>query len=445
MIERALATLLCLMGAVAITLGIASATAWRADDVLVASAAAARGTTMVVTDPGVLDMAADTVTVSADADSRVVIALGRTEDVDAWVDGDAHTRVTGLAEWHVLATNGVEAEPTPTPTATPAPTDGPAATADGAGDAADGTAATGPGVGDAAETPAPDPSGSDLWVAQVSADRHVELEWSAREGRWSVLVAAVGEDAGPPSVSLAWPQTVTTPWLWPAVVVGGLMLMGGLAWWARILLAGRRRTRGSAGRPPAAVAPPVPEVVGAAASASVSGAPLTRRQLREMEEQQRARVGRSSRAGLTERFPALVPRARRDSGPTGDPAAPKPAPHGATGPSEPAQERDRRFGLLPRRRSGETVTPSGETVTPPIVAAPAVESPPAPPVAPAATQWTPAASADAWRRAWGLPPASDQPGNAPEVGLPGPEDHRPPPAAGDQPGEPPRRRRRDNR
>ena len=35
MIQRALATLLCLVGVAAITLGVASATVWRADDVLV--------------------------------------------------------------------------------------------------------------------------------------------------------------------------------------------------------------------------------------------------------------------------------------------------------------------------------------------------------------------------------------------------------------------------
>ena len=59
MIQRALATLLCLLGAAAIGRGVASATLWRADDVLVARAQAEPGTTMIVTEPGVLDLAAE--------------------------------------------------------------------------------------------------------------------------------------------------------------------------------------------------------------------------------------------------------------------------------------------------------------------------------------------------------------------------------------------------
>ena len=106
MLHRVLASLLCVLGAAALALGIASATAWRADDVLVADAVAADGTTMIVTEPGVLDLAADQVTVTATVPrGDVVVALGRSGDVDAWVGTDAHTRVTGLSAWHHLATN----------------------------------------------------------------------------------------------------------------------------------------------------------------------------------------------------------------------------------------------------------------------------------------------------------------------------------------------------
>lgn len=501
MIQRALATLLCLMGAAAIALGIASATAWRADDVLVADAQAAPGTTMLVTDPGVLDLAADSVTVTARADGGVVVALGRAEDVDAWVGGDAHTRVTGLAKWHVLATADVEAEPEPEPTdeptasptpgdgetaapdpattPTPAATETPAAPADGeAAEGAEGADAEGTGSDEPAETAAPDPSGSDLWIAEVSGTGEAEFEWTAQDGRWSVLVAALGDDPEPPAVSLAWPQVVTTPWLWPGVIVGSLLVLGGLAWWTLMLLAGRRAKRRGAATPAVAVAAPVP--VGASvAGTAVAEAPLTRRQLRELEEQQRSRGARASRAGLTERFPVLVPGPRRDEGagpdrtgpqdaepptrasaqdePTGDrptgrralraaaatPVAPAAAaaPAAAVPSSTPAaavperpEKRDRRLGLRSRRRSEDAVQAA------PAPAAP-VEEPAVEPVVPAATQWTPAASADAWRRAWGLPPAGDQPAQ-PE--QPGPTT-APAPTPPDQPGEPPLRRRRDHR
>lgn len=502
MIQRALATLLCLMGAAAIALGIASATAWRADDVLVADAQAAPGTTMVVTDPGVLDLAADSVTVTANSDAEVVIALGRAEDVDAWVGGDAHTRVTGLAKWHVLATDDVEAEPEPEPTAeptaeptpadgataapdaaaTPAPTETPADPADGAPaegtdpEATDDDTAT---SDEPVETTAPDPSGSDLWVGEVSGRGEAELEWTAQDGRWSVLVASVGDDAGPPAVSLAWPQVVTTPWLWPGVIVGSLLVLGGLAWWTLLLLAGRRGTRRATAAPVVPVA--VPEPVGATAGSAGSPAPLTRRQLRELEEQQRTRGARASRSGVAEHFPVLIPGPQRDVGPgakqpeppvagaaphdvAGQPAgrrSRREAAHSAAVPpsttsadtSAPQEARDRRFGFRARRRADEAHTPMPAQAAP--VAPPAVE-----PAVPAATQWTPVASADAWRRAWGLPASGDQsaqpgppaqagqavpPGQPAQPGRPLQTGPVAPPTTPDQPGEPPLRRRRDNR
>src|SRR5665647_1042834 len=271
LLHRALASLLCALGAAALGLGIASATVWRPSDTLVAQAQGAPGTSLLVTDPGVLDLAADEVTVRASATSgTVVIALGRSADVDAWVGDDAHTRVTGLAGWHVLATEKVaasapEAANPPAdaagdPSAAPAaedPAAAPAApdpsAAPAAEDPAAAPAAPDPSAAPAAEDPAadavPDPAGSDLWVDQASGERAATLEWTRQDGRWSVLVAATA--GGVPSVALEWPQVVTTPWLVPGVVVGSLLLLIGIAWWVLILVAGRRRAR--------VAAAPVPE------------------------------------------------------------------------------------------------------------------------------------------------------------------------------------------
>src|SRR5690606_30742622 len=108
-LARVLASLLCLVGAAAIALGVASATAWRGSDTLVASAQAAPGSTLILTEPGVLAMAADEVSVEASAGpgDTVVLALGRTPDVEAWVGTDAHTVVTGLADWTTLEVRDV--------------------------------------------------------------------------------------------------------------------------------------------------------------------------------------------------------------------------------------------------------------------------------------------------------------------------------------------------
>ncbi|WP_046527809.1 hypothetical protein [Cellulomonas sp. FA1] len=114
MLKRLVIAFVGLVGAVVIALGVASATLWRADDVLVADLRA--DAPIVVTEPGVLELAASEVTVRVEADGPVVLAVGRDTDVDGWVGDDAHQRVTGLAGWHELAAEDVAA---PAPEATP--------------------------------------------------------------------------------------------------------------------------------------------------------------------------------------------------------------------------------------------------------------------------------------------------------------------------------------
>lgn len=480
MLHRALATLLCLLGAAAIGLGIASATLWRASDTLLATAQAAPGTTLLMTDPGVLDLAADEVRVEASAgeDQTVVLAVGRTGDVEAWVGTDPVTRVTGLSDLVTLSTEEGLAEPAPAPTE-PEPTP----SAEGTAPAEEAPAEDAP----AEDTPeeavaAPDPTGSDLWVLETSGTGEATLEWPDQDGRWSLLVATTGEDAGPPTVSLAWPQEVTTPWLVPGVAAGSALLLAGVLWWVLLLVRSRRSRRpvpARAATPSVPVAAPVgatdaggrstaPGVPAALPSATtehgvpatatttvgvtgaVAGAPLTRRQLREAE-QQREREKRE-KDSVRGRFPIRVAGPVRDDegtpastakgpsgapvpqtppGPSGAPApgttprafapgTPAPGPSGraftpspgvtstgATPPAAPgratqaapeaAEERPwarRLTGRLPGRGRSAPGSP------PP---APAPEPEPAPTAAPGTSPSAPSASADAWRKAWGFP------------------------------------------
>jgi hypothetical protein len=329
-LHRTLASLIAVLGAAALALGIASATLWRPSDTLVSEAAAAPGTTLLMTEPGVLTMAGPQVSVRATGDD-VVIALGRTADVEAWVGRDAHTQVTGLADWNVLATREVAARPGPG-VGEPTPPDGGEGAEDPAPPPAEEGAeppAEGEPEGAAEETeqegaaeeteqegavepdPAPDPRGSDLWWAEVSGGDSAELEWTETDGRWSVLVASTGAGAGAPAIALTWPREVVTPWLLPGVFVGALLLMIGLAWWALILVAGRRQASAIAAEPE----PPEP---------AVQTAPLTRRQLREAAEVRDRRGTRArEHSSIVDRFPMLVPAPRR-SGP-----APAPEPTAA--------------------------------------------------------------------------------------------------------------------
>jgi hypothetical protein len=286
-LQRLIAALLGVLGIAAIGLGIASATAWRADDPLVATAAPGGDARTLVTDPGVLELAGDPVTVTVRAEgSPVVLAVGRDTDVTGWVGTDPFVRVTGLSDWHTLATTAVEPpapEPSETAAATPAPTPSESAAA--------------------TETPvqAADPAGSDMWLAEVSGDGSATLEWPVTEGRWSLVAVSLGDTA--PTLDLSWPQTVTTPWLWPGVAAGVLLLAIAAVLLVRIL---RERREGpdagwhsvatgqiavvpAAGSPAAGGAAAGPGsgatgvVTGPVPTVAPDGTPLTRRQIREAE------------------------------------------------------------------------------------------------------------------------------------------------------------------
>ncbi|MGV8977715.1 MAG: hypothetical protein ACOH17_06705 [Cellulomonas sp.] len=314
MLQRLIAAVLGVLGLLAIGLGVASSTVWRGDDVLVATASP--DAHLVVGDPGVLELAGNPVmvTVHAADDTPVVIAVGRDTDVAGWVGTDAHAQITGLAGWHALRTEAV-AEQAPTPAASASAAPDPAASAPAAPDpaASDPAAiAAGASVGGATAAAA-DPSGSDLWVTQATGNGTATLTWEAQPGRWSVLVASLG---GPsPVVELAWPRTVTTPWLWPGVVGGALLLLIGSSLGVRLWLRARRGLTEPEWHPVLTGAVPTVALAGVGtgtiSAASTQTGVLTRRQMREAEAVQGAfprRRGRGASEGSpTGAQPLLAP------------------------------------------------------------------------------------------------------------------------------------------
>ncbi|MGV8968530.1 MAG: hypothetical protein ACOH2F_19880 [Cellulomonas sp.] len=235
MLQRLIAIVLGVLGLASIALGVASATAWRAQDTLVAttSAAPASAGTLLVAAPGVLELGGTPVTVTARANggTKVVLAIGREADVAGWVGTDPSAVIAGLSDLRTLRLEPAAAEPTAEPS--PVPSDAPADAAAPADPAADAAAPT-------PATAAPDPDGSDLWVSQAVGERSAELMWTPQPGRWTLLVAGVGDGAKAPTVVLSWPQTVTTPWLVPGVVVGVVLLALGIALGLRLWLRARR-------------------------------------------------------------------------------------------------------------------------------------------------------------------------------------------------------------
>ncbi|MFE5337905.1 hypothetical protein ACFQ8E_18475 [Isoptericola sp. NPDC056573] len=210
MLQRILGGVLVLVGLAAAALGVASATVWRDTDTVVATAKPTGDGTLVVTDPGVLGLVGGDVTVSASVPEgqKVTLAVGRDVDVKGWVGNDPYSRVTGLSDWENLSV--------------------------AAGEPADADAET-----NEAPESGPDPAGSDMWVAEATDENSVTLRWSDRPGSWTLLAAGVGKGAQAPTLELSWPRTVSTPYLWPGVGVGAVLVLAG----ALLLVLGGRRTR----------------------------------------------------------------------------------------------------------------------------------------------------------------------------------------------------------
>jgi len=315
---RLTGAVLVLLGLVAAGTAVASATLWRPADHVQAEALASGATATLVTQPGVLELVADTVTVRATAPqgTRVVVAVGREADVRAWVGSDPHTLVTGLADIATLDTrpgDAVEA-PVASPTPSPQPTSTPGGPVE-PDDAAEDTA-----VEDAPGQEA-DPAGSDMWIVQAEGLGATEISWTHRPGRWSLLVATTGTDAGQPTLELTWPREVVTPWFRPGLWVGCALVLVGAA----VIVLGWRRSRADAAEwvdveTDAGVE--AEEVVPVAAP-EVPAVPLTRRQLRELEAARGS--GRAARP--------VVPTVRR-SGPP--PTVAEPERPGAPEPAEAA-------------------------------------------------------------------------------------------------------------
>ncbi len=393
MLQRLIALLLGVLGLASIGLGVASATAWRADDPLVASVTLPADQRLAVGDPGVLELAGDPVTVTVRADdSPVVLAVGRDTDVAGWVGEDAHVRLTGLSSWHALATSTVEA---PEPAASAPAADDPTAQADPT--AAESDAAAADPV-DPAEAAVADPTGSDLWVTEVDGDGTASLTWPTQAGRWSLLVASLGDTA--PTVELSWPRTVTTPWLWPGVVLGVLLLAAAAIMAIRLWRAAHEEDDPQWQVVTTGMIAVVPGPVGAsdahAGTPDAAAAPplMTRRQLREAEvAAAAARRGRGGRTP-TGTIPVVVP----STAPVPEVPSEAEPPVTSADPQRPASAAG-----AARTTASPSATPGGGAGTDTgrgTTVRPAASGPSGP--GDEAAQGSGTSRADAWRRTWGI-------------------------------------------
>ncbi|NUS34965.1 MAG: hypothetical protein HOQ04_00615, partial [Pseudarthrobacter sp.] len=189
-----------LLGLLTLLAGIGQRTIWAPSETFTAAVPAdAAAAPLTVIDQKLRTAHEGPVKVTVQGDGNFILAAGRPDDVQAWVGQTAHNTISGVSE------------------------DGKSLQVEHAD-------------GDAT---APNPAGSDLWVSSENASGGLEYTWTPpADGDWSLLLAADGTKPAPASVSMTFPNDTSTPWAVPLMVIGGLLILGGIA---LAVLSGRRK------------------------------------------------------------------------------------------------------------------------------------------------------------------------------------------------------------
>jgi hypothetical protein len=118
----------------------------------------------------------------------------------------------------------------------------------------------------AGQEPVPvNPTGSDLWLEEFTAEKSLTTTINVPEGI-SVIVASDGTSPAPKNITLTWPVDNSTPWAGPLIVGGGVVLLigVGLYLWALLHLRrshGPRRNVPRGPRMPKLPRPPRPKAI----------------------------------------------------------------------------------------------------------------------------------------------------------------------------------------
>ncbi|MGQ7297424.1 hypothetical protein [Quadrisphaera sp. KR29] len=204
---------LALLAVLLLGAGALLATALRPVEREVLDVPAAGGAALVVLTPELLASGGGPVEVRALGEGAVVLARGGADDVAAWAQGTTTATATGPGADGAVVLQRTE------------------------------------GTG-----PAPDPSGSDLWTAQVQGRGSAALDVAAPaatgEDAQAVLVASDGTAAAPAQVQLTYRHRAAPPAAWALLAAGGLA--------AGAVLRGRRRAAPGEGPDVQAAAPTEP-------------------------------------------------------------------------------------------------------------------------------------------------------------------------------------------
>ncbi|WP_354187335.1 hypothetical protein [Arthrobacter sp. UYCu712] len=180
-----------LLGLLTLLAGIGQKTIWAPAETVTATAPAdATAAPLTVFDEKLRTLHGGTVKINVKGEGSFMLAVGRPDDVDAWVGPAAHNTVSGVSEdGKALQLTHADGEPT-----------------------------------------APTPAGSDLWVTTENASGELNYAWTPpADGDWSLLLASDGTKPAPTSITMTFPNDTSTPWAIPLMGLGGLLIVAGSA------------------------------------------------------------------------------------------------------------------------------------------------------------------------------------------------------------------------
>ena len=184
------AVALVLLGLLTLLAGIGQKTFWAPPETITATAPAGTAAPLTVFDEKLRTLHPGTVKINVKGEGSFILAAGRPDDVNAWVGKTAHNTVAGVSD------DGKALQLTHT---------------DG-------------------EATAPSPAGSDLWVTTENASGEMNYSWNApADGDWSLLLATDGTKPAPSTITMTFPNDTSTPWAIPFMVLGGLLIIAGVA------------------------------------------------------------------------------------------------------------------------------------------------------------------------------------------------------------------------
>ncbi|WP_093960633.1 MPP10 family protein [Bifidobacterium vansinderenii] len=202
--------LLGLLAVASFVFGGLNATIWKPNP-HVSVSTGTLSTNYLVTDPGVLALADNTVDISATAASgdQVCIAVTSARDATGWLSGQKYTRVNGLDTWQKFTTQSSSTK-------------------------------------DSGDTGSVAFADSDMWEKVICANDKASMQWKGDGGDRVILVSVQGSDQNASTkldFTMSWTRATVPNFAMPFFFVGGLLVVMAILAATLFSLEGHRRRK----------------------------------------------------------------------------------------------------------------------------------------------------------------------------------------------------------